>query len=294
MTASDNAFKMWRRARRMSQLTLFDTVILGILQGLAEWLPVSSKSFGLFYLLGFVRVEDASLAFSMSIWLHLGSFLAALFLFRSQVLMALRAMFGGGNQGRPILQYLVVATLASGAVGVPLYFVTKGVFSQNTGQMVMVFTGALMLVTATVLFFTPRLRGDRVTGDVRLSDSVGIGSAQGLAAIPGMSRSGLTIFSAALLKFNGEASTSLSFLLGVIGVPAIALFDLVSGAGASGLEAIQAIGLGNLAVAIIVSFAVSLLAIEFLMELSRRVNLSVFVAAVGLLAIFLNLPLLLQ
>lgn len=278
----------------MSQLTLFDTVILGILQGLAEWLPVSSKSFGLFYLLGVLRMEDASLAFSMSIWLHLGSFLAALFLFRSQVLMALRAMFGGENRGRRILQFLVVATLASGAVGVPLYFVTKGVFSQNTGQMVMVFTGALMLVTATVLFFTPRLRGDRVTGDVRLSDSVGMGSAQGLAAIPGMSRSGLTIFSAALLKFNGEASTSLSFLLGVIGVPAIALFDLVSGAGASGLEAIQAIGLGNLAVAIIVSFLVSLLAIGFLMELARRVNLSVFVAAVGLLAIFLNLPLLLQ
>lgn len=278
----------------MSQLTLFDTVILGILQGLAEWLPVSSKSFGLFYLLGVLRIEDASLAFSMSIWLHLGSFLAALVLFRSQVLMALRAMFGGENRGRRILQFLVVATLASGAVGVPLYFVTKGVFSQNTGQMVMVFTGALMLVTATVLFFTPRLRGDRVTGDVRLSDSVGMGSAQGLAAIPGMSRSGLTIFSAALLKFNGEASTSLSFLLGVIGVPAIALFDLVSGAGASGLEAIQAIGLGNLAVAIIVSFLVSLLAIGFLMELARRVNLSVFVAAVGLLAIFLNLPLLLQ
>jgi len=160
--------------------------------------------------------------------------------------------------------------------------------------MAMVLTGALMLVTATILFFTPRLRGERVSGDVELRDSIGIGSAQGLAALPGMSRSGLTIFSGALLKFNGEAATSLSFLLGVIGVPAIALFDLVSGAGASGLHAIQAIGLENLGVATAVSFLVSLVTIEVLTELARRVNLSVFVAAVGLLAITLNLPLLMQ
>ncbi len=276
----------------MSQLTLFDVVILGILQALAEWLPVSSKSFGLFYLLGVLKLDDTSLAFSMSIWLHLGSFLGALFLFRSQVMSALRAMFRVDSQGRRILQYLVVGTLSSGAVGVPLYFVAKGVFSQSTGQTVMVLTGALMLVTATVLFFTPRLRGERVAGDVSLRDSVGIGSAQGLAAVPGMSRSGLTIFSGALLKFNGRAATSLSFLLGVAGVPAIALFDLVSGAGASGIEAIQAIGLINLGVATVISLLVSLVVMEFLMELARRVDLSVFVAAVGMLAIILNLPVL--
>lgn len=278
----------------MSQLTLFDVVILSILQALAEWLPVSSKSFGMFYLLGVLKLDNTSLAFSMSIWLHLGSFLGALFLFRSQVMSALRAIFRDDSQGRRVLQYLVMATLSSGAVGVPLYFVAKDVFSQSTGQMVMVLTGALMLVTATVLFFTPRLRGKRAAGDVSLRDSVSIGSAQGLAAVPGLSRSGLTIFSGALLKFNGEAATSLSFLLGVVGVPAIALFDLVSGAGASGLEAIQAIGLINLGVATVISFVVSLVAMQFLMELARRLNLGVFVAAVGILAITLNLPLVMR
>jgi len=278
----------------MTQLTLFDVVILGILQGLAEWLPVSSKSFELFYLLGVPKLEDASLAFSMSIWFHMGSFLAALFVFRSQVLMALRSISRRDGQGRQILQYLIVGTLASGAVGIPLYFVAKGMFFQAGGQIAMVLTGALMLVTATVLFFTRRLRGERMAGDVKLRDSLGIGSAQGLAALPGMSRSGLTIFTGALLKFDGEAATSLSFLLAVTGLPAMALFDLVSGTGASGLEAIQAIGLGNLGVAAIVSFLISLAAIKALTELARRVPLSVFVAAIGLLAIALNLPLLMR
>ena len=267
-------------------LSYLDVLMLGILQGIAEWLPISSKSFNMLYMVG-LSVQDPSLAYSMSIWIHIGSFPAPIVVFRRQITSALRSIRHPKTEGRRLFVFLIAGTAISGVIGVPLYYLTKETLTYLDVRNFMIVLGGLLLLTGLIDLLT-RFKGSRREDSVNAKDSILIGAAQGLAALPGISRSGVTILAASWKGFTGEASASLSFMLEILAIPSMVFFDLMSGAAESGITAVQAVGVEGLLLSAVASFLTSIIMIRGLLALARRVRMGYFVIFIGLVAIALN------
>ena len=252
---------------------MIESALLGLLQGLTEWLPVSSQGVvtaASAFLFGY----DASDAVAVALWLHVGTSLAAVVAFRREVAGIARELLRDPMHPSPMLAFLAVGTVVSAVVGLPLLLLLDEL-SGSLGAGAMALVGALMVATGAVQVRRP-ISGTRDRTGLSLRDAVLTGLAQGLAALPGLSRSGLTV--AVLLGRRVERSEALvlSFLLGIPAGLAAALF-----AGLDSGVLRTAEGLAGAAVA----FVVGLASIKVLLALARRVNLAFFVALVGVAVI---------
>ncbi len=252
---------------------MIDSALLGLLQGLTEWLPVSSQGV-VTAASSFLFDYDASDAVAVALWLHVGTSLAAVVAFRREVGGVAREVLRDPMHPSPLLAFLAVGTVVSVVVGLPLLLLLDEI-SGAFGAGAMAVVGALMVVTGGVQMRRP-VSGTRDRAGLSLLDAVLTGLAQGLAALPGLSRSGLTV--AVLLGRRVERSEALvlSFLLGIPAGLAAALF-----AGLDSGVLRTAEGLVGAAVA----FVVGLASIRVLLAVARRVNLAVFVMVVGLAVI---------
>jgi undecaprenyl pyrophosphate phosphatase UppP len=118
-----------------------DGIAIGILQGLAEWLPIS-KSFSMLCLVG-LKGADPSLAYSRSIWLHLGSFPTPLVVFRRQIAETVRSIRRPQTEGRRLLVF-VLGILISGLVRVPLCYLTKDTLAYVDERYFVIALGGLL------------------------------------------------------------------------------------------------------------------------------------------------------
>ncbi|MDY6769337.1 MAG: undecaprenyl-diphosphate phosphatase [Candidatus Nanohaloarchaea archaeon] len=189
-------------------MTPLAAVVLGILQGVAEWIPVSSEAVLVLAMtwLG----HDPGTAVAAAVWLHTGTMLAALLYFRDEF-MALAAEVPR-RKASPLLAFLVLATLVTGGIGGAVYVLGVERLVQHPDLFAGA-TGALLLVTGLL-----HLRGrgaDRGAADADLGDAAVAGGLQGLAILPGVSRSGVTVFGLLHRDFDGEAAFRLSFLMSV-------------------------------------------------------------------------------
>ncbi|MCH7607048.1 MAG: undecaprenyl-diphosphate phosphatase [Chloroflexi bacterium] len=252
---------------------MIESALLGLLQGLTEWLPVSSQGV-VTAASAFLFDYDASDAVAVALWLHVGTSLAAVVAFRREVAGIARELLRDPMHPSPLLAFLAVGTVVSAVVGLPLLLLLDDL-SGAFGAGAMALVGALMVATGAVQVRRP-ISGTRDRTGLSLLDAVLTGLAQGLAALPGLSRSGLTV--AVLLGRRVERSEALvlSFLLGIPAGLAAALF-----AGLDSGVLRTAEGLAGAAVA----FVVGLASIKVLLALARRVNLAFFVALVGVAVI---------
>lgn len=190
-------------------------IILGMVQGLTEFLPISSSGH-LVLLQTFLPVEGDDLAFDLV--LHLGTLIPVLVLFRADLLRMLRDPLEGGGPmlERPGVRWLMLVGIASvptALMGVLLEDLFETMFS---GLYALAWQFA---VTAIVLQMTGRAsQGERQIGELRARDALLIGIAQGIAILPAISRSGSTIAAAMLLGVNRDLAGRFSF---VISIPAI-------------------------------------------------------------------------
>ena len=250
-----------------------EALLLGTLQGVAEWLPVSSE--GLVTAV-YTLVVDRSLseAVGMSLWLHLGTALSALAAFRSEVASVARDVLRTPRSMAPVSKFFVVATVVSAPIGLLLLVGLEG-FSERAGGLAMSAVGVLMLVTAALLHVgrSSRRRG---RGDVSWLDAALTGIAQGIAALPGLSRSGLTL--AALLGrgIDRKDAITLSFLMSIpVSIGAGLYAGVRSGAHTS----------PEAGVALIAASVVGYVSIRALLNLAQRVNFGLFVAIAGVVII---------
>ena len=245
-------------------------VLLGVLQGVAEWLPVSSEGL---VAAAYSLLEGESLdeAVGYALWLHAGTMPAALVVLRREVAGLAREAWQQPKQPSPLLLFLVMSTLLSMTVGLPLVLVL-GELTGLAGASAMGLVGVLMLVTGALQLRRPRPGGRDRTG-LALPDALLAGVAQGLSVLPGFSRSGLTV--AALLGRGIEKREALviSFLMSIPASAGAGLFAVLSGGIALSAEAI---------IAAAVAFVVGLAAIRALLAFAQRVNLGLFVVLVGL------------
>lgn len=250
-------------------------IIWGLVQGLTEFLPISSSGH-LVVVPAFLEelgmdIEPPSLAISAV--LHLGTLIAVLIYFRTDVVKVLRMRTE--SEGRKIAMLVAIGTIPA-LVGLPLKDRIEN-FQENITNV-----GFALLATGVILVFGQWLaRGARRLIDGRVPDAIVVGLAQAIALIPGISRSGITITAGNTRRLIPTEAARFSFLLGI---PAIAGAGLVSlpdlfDAGSLGVE----LWIG-LAVAAIAGY----LAIAVLLAALRRVGLipfAVYCLIVGSLTI---------
>jgi undecaprenyl-diphosphatase len=193
-------------------LTPLRALVLGILQGLGEFLPISSSGhlIAVPWLLGW---PDSGLAFDVA--LHLGTLVAVAAAFWKDWVRLLTAGVKGLVAGRPfadpdsrLLMYLALATIPGAIAGKLLEEWAESTFRSP------LLVATMMAVMGLLLWFADR-RANRVPGDEHFSlrDALVIGASQALAIVPGTSRSGVTISAGLLLGHRREAAARFSFLL---------------------------------------------------------------------------------
>lgn len=244
-------------------------LVLGAIQGVSEWLPVSSEGI---VAVAYAWVLDRPLteAVSFALWLHIGTAGSALVALRREVRDILIDLFSPPFASTALTRFLIVATVSSVVVGVPL-LLTLNQLSARLGSAAMGLVGAFMLVTATLQWKRPK-EGTRNRQQTTIRDAVFIGAAQGVAALPGISRSGTTI--AALLARGLEKREALviSFLMSVPASLGVALYTGLTSRGILVTDGLLAAALAG---------AVGLVTIKILLAFAERVNVALFVAIVG-------------
>ncbi|MDF1557226.1 MAG: undecaprenyl-diphosphate phosphatase [ANME-2 cluster archaeon] len=250
-------------------MDIIQAILLGIIQGIFEWLPISSEGQSILILLHALHM-DVNDAISVAIFLHLGTSIAVMIKFRKELL----SIISGKN--RELTRIILVSTACTGLTGLPLYFILKNSFTGGTAATVLI--GVLLIFTGIILGLNKR-SGHKSMGSVTLLDMTVLGLVQGFAILPGISRSGVTI--TILLLRNVEQKTALviSFLISV---------PVVLGAVALDAGMILTFNPVQGLAMFLSSLLVGYIMMDFLLQFADRVDFSLFCISLGVLTLILT------
>lgn len=180
---------------------------------MTEWLPISTSG----HLVIAQKLMGLTVPVAFDVALHAGTFLPVLYLFRKELLDVSKAAFrfNWNRENSRLLAYLVLTTAVTGIIGIAFLGFFESLFASTLA------VGIGLLVTAVAVLASRFSKGNRPVG---LLNSIVIGIAQALAIAPGVSRSGLTISSAIMLRIDRRTAATYSFLLSI---PAILGAQLV-------------------------------------------------------------------
>ena len=253
--------------------TVIESIIIGLLQGLLEWLPVSSEG-NLVIVLVSVFGLSAEETISTAIFLHLGTGLAALLYFRKEVY---KILMGKTADQADLRSKLLIMTALTGLVGFPIYMWLN--VSIAVGEILLAVTGLALILTG--LLQRQASRQEQTGAELTWPISIVLGAAQGLAIIPGLSRSGLTTSIMLFRDFTGEEAFRISFLMSI---PA-------SFAAAFGMMLIDDFSPDPLAaLSALIAAIVGYIAIDTLLRLARRISFWKICISLGALAFLAWLP----
>ncbi|RZN47402.1 undecaprenyl-diphosphate phosphatase [archaeon] len=264
-------------------MELFELILIGALQGVFEWLPVSSE--GIVSIVSTQLIgEDVLTSVHMAIWLHLGTMLAATLYLREDVASLVRQVpsyMSGLPHARPfserdsaLLSFIIIATLFTGIVGGFLYLFGIRMLA-GSPRLFTFIMGLALIITGALRTYGPAR--ERFADDTTLADSVFVGILQGLSVIPGISRSGSTVFGLLYRRFDAKEAFRLSFLLSI---PAVLAANI-------GIELTSGIEVdAGMLVAMCVSFIVGYVTIDIVLRFAAhvRVSLVCFILAAMLFA----------
>lgn len=266
---------------------MFAQFVLGAIQGIAEWLPVSSEGLIILVRTNIFPVEQSVAdAIREALFLHMGTFFAALVYFRRDVARLLRAPFKG--QGampgtKPLFLFLAISTLLSGAIGFSIAEGEQHAIAPAIGEYagwINIGIGLMLVITGGLLLVAHRSAGiKRETRHLNWVDGVLLGVVQGFAAVPGLSRSGLTVSALLLRRVREEDALRISFLMSLpIVFAANIVFNLPL---LFDIDAAHLVGLAA-------SFVFGLLTIHILLRVAKRINFGKFVLAFGVLLLLVG------
>lgn len=264
-------------------------IIQGIIQGITEFLPVSSSGH-LSVAQHFMNIGENSLL--ISIFLHLGTLLAVFIAFFPTIsrmiiefFLTIKDVFTGKfswknmNADRRMMFMVIIATLML----VPIYFF-RDFFVSFEGDNDIIFEGVAFLFTATLLFMSDKCVKGRKTGDkMKVTDAVAVGAMQCVALFPGVSRSGSTTATGLFCGLTKETAVAYSFILGIPAILGGSVLEL--GQAASENVQLDLVGLGiGFAVAAVVGL-LSIFLVKWLIKRDRFKIFGVYTALLGLFCI---------
>jgi undecaprenyl-diphosphatase len=245
-------------------------LFVGLLQGLLEWLPISSQGNLVVLMVSLLGIEP-SRALELTIFLHVGTGLAAIIYFRSDLKsLILRET----EKDQKLNRFLLVATVITGIVGLPFFLIIREV--GTNGNMLMALTGVALIATGLIQKGSSLVSVES-KGTLGDRDGIIMGLVQGLAAVPGLSRSGLTTSVLLIKRHTGEEAFRISFLMSIPAVFAAAFGIII-------LDGVPEFSF-DIFVSLFASFVSALVSIDVLMKVARRIKFSWVCIVLGVLAL---------
>ncbi len=247
--------------------TFFQGIILGAVQGITEWLPISSQGINTLILLHFFQQPIAE-AIGISLWLHTGTLFAALIYFRRDIADLSRHLpqyirdlgAASGSERNALITFLIVSTMLTGAVGAPLMIFglsEKGI----PAGMVMAIIGGFLIITGMVQKYASRYSGLKTMPGIK--DAVLLGVVQAFSVFPGLSRSGLTVSILLFRGYDARKAIRVSFLMSI---PVVLAAEI-------GLGLIDGVSFNLVAIsAILAAFLFGILTIGALLRIATKMR----------------------
>ncbi len=278
-------------------MSWLQAIILGLVQGVAEFLPISSS--------GHLKLVEALMGLNdvegnftfFDVMLHFGTLVAVVIVYRKVIgsilnellrMLHLKKTPAGQRADIPArrLMLMLVLSLLPLVVIVPFKGYIESIASKSFG---MIFIGAMLLFTGLLLFLSDRVKKGKKDGkDMTVLDAIVVGAGQALAVVPGLSRSGTTICAGVFRGLDRSFAVQFSFLMSIPTILAAALLELI--------DVVQ-VGLGGLNVGIcllgmVVAGVCGYFAIHFLEYIAKKNRFGGFAFycwGVGLVALFISL-----
>ena len=247
---------------------MLDLILAGFLQGILEWLPISSE--------GVITLTLSFLGYSfrdgmdISLFLHLGTLIATLSFFYKEIISLISL------RNKELLFFIILSGITTSLIGFPFYLMLQGLsFNNKVGQILI---GGALLVTG-FLQLKRKDENEREMSDIKNKDGLLTGLVQGFSVLPGISRSGSTTLVLSLRGFSIQNALRLSFLAGIIPIFAAQLLTGIKGNFFFRAEYL---------IAAFVSFVVGRITISYLLKLAKKINFGTFCLAFGFLNILLG------
>ncbi|MFH1225581.1 MAG: undecaprenyl-diphosphate phosphatase [Candidatus Diapherotrites archaeon] len=268
-------------------MDLVQGIVLGLVQGLVEWLPLSSQAQVIAVSVAVFGSAPID-ALNYSIFLHIGTLVAAAAYFRREIFGIAKAAVPALMQNQKtkpakpetarLLVFMVIALLATAITAIPTYLFLKQTFTNATAGFVLLSMGVLLIATGAVQMVTKKTREAKTTKTNALIAGLG----QGFSVLPGISRSGTTTSILLFEGFRVEEALRLSFILSV---PSVFAAEIMFGIAEQGAVAVDAGILAALATAAIAGFA----SISILMRVAKKINFAWFCFLFGAVYVVMGL-----
>jgi undecaprenyl-diphosphatase len=251
----------------MSEVEWFVAAMAGIIQGIFEWLPISSQG-NLAVFLTAVGT-DPEVALQLALFLQVGTTLSAATYYREEIAIAFRTLpnwrpDAAYEEGNALASYIVLASFCTGLVGIPLYIFAVDLASSLTGGAFVAIIGILLVLTG-ILQLRSEAMGMGEKSIPTFLDSILVGAFQGFAILPGISRSGVTSSVLLFRSYDPPEAFRLSFLLSIPASLGAAALTMLGAGGLPGINPVAAI------IALLVSGVVGYLTIDAIMRVVERI-----------------------
>ena len=248
-------------------MPILEYLVLGVIQGVAEWLPVSSSAM-VALVAGFFGIKAGDI-WTLSLWLHLGTFLAAVIYFRRDLKNL--------PKNKNLLQFLFFSTAVTLVVaGLLFLFLDSLTFSLS---FLVIIIGVLLVVTGVLQLLRKKVLEPK---SLDVKDFWFLGFLQGLTILPGLSRSGVTTYGLILKKYSPKDALRLSFLMSIpvvfLGEIVLTVFNITFSRQNFFIDLPSLIGL-------LVAFVVGFLSIKVFLQIAEKINFAWFVIVIGLFSI---------
>ena len=263
-------------------MDILEAIILGLIQGLTEFLPVSSS--GHIFLGQVIMQKFSEEPLLFTIVLHLATALSTVVIFWKDIISIFKGLFQFKNNAETKFSlYIVISMIPAGIIGLTMDDLIDSITQSNNQYYGLLIVGACLLFTAALLFFTEKSKSQ--IKEVTPKSAFIIGIAQAIALLPGISRSGSTIATGILLGVNREKMARFSFLMVlplIVGAMLKKGKDYMDQGGENTMEILPLI------VGFVVAFFTGLVACKWMIALVKKAKLTYFAiycAAAGLVAI---------
>lgn len=255
-------------------MQICQAILLGVLQGLTEWIPISSEGQTILAMIGWLGISPEA-AISYSIFLHLGTMAVVIVKFRDEF----AGIFKAPNS--ILSRTVIISTIFTGLTGVPIYLLIKETFSGGRDAMAAI--GVLLLLTG--LLMRSGSSGQRSLDEISTKEMAILGLVQGLAILPGISRSGITMALLLMRNFRQKDALVISFIISVPAVLGAVVIDGIYPA-LTGNDAYAIFpGPGAGMAMLLASFLVGYASMNSLLRFSKAVSFSWFCVAMGLITL---------
>ena len=232
-------------------------IIAGLMQGIFEWLPISSQGniLGIFVWLG----SNPQSALQLAVMLHIGTLIAAIFYFRKEIKKMLSYKT---EEDKTLLKFIIIATIATAITAIPCFLVLEEFLGAGVAFVLLLL--AILLIITGVIQLMKKKVGD---GSLSTKNAILTGLGQGFSVLPGVSRSGTTTSVLLFRGFTPEKAFKISFLMSI---PAVLLAEV-------GYGLIKGFIFNEFAlIALIIAFVIGLLSMDLLIKLARKINFAYF------------------